>query len=110
MESFFTGRWSSFDPSDFEESFKKKVLDPEHALMLAILRSVIADFQEYVNARSAFEKKYFQQAEEWIRDKDTSWFFSFENICDALQLEPDYIRQGLLCWKEAKRRHTTRAA
>ena len=31
-------------------------------------------------------------------------FFSFEYICETLQLHPDYIRQGLLSWKDARRK------
>ena len=34
--------------------------------------------------------------------KDSESLFSFENICETLGLYPDYIRHGLLCWKEAK--------
>ena len=48
------------------------------------------------------EKRLFQEAEDWILEKNSDWFFSFENICETLQLHPDYIRQGLICWKEAK--------
>jgi hypothetical protein len=44
----------------------------------------------------------FKEAEEWIMEKNSDWFFSFENICETLELYPDYIRQGLLRWKEAK--------
>ena len=95
--------WVSFDPLDFERSPKKTVLDAEQALMLAVLRNTVQDFQEHVHAQSAIQKKLFHEAEEWILEKDSDWFFSFENICEALQLQPGYIRQGLLSWKEAKR-------
>jgi hypothetical protein len=44
----------------------------------------------------------FQDAEEWILEKDTDWPFSFETICEVLGLNPDYVRQGLVRWKEAK--------
>ena len=109
-KSLFNDGWVSFDPSDFEESFKKKVLAAEQALMLAVLRNAVEDFQEYVYASDAIQKKLFREAEEWILQKNTDWFFSFENICESLQLEPGYIRQGLLSWKEAKRRYINRAA
>jgi hypothetical protein len=109
-KSLFKDGTVSFDPSDFEGSVKKKILDPEQALMLAVLRSAVEDFQEYVHARGSIQKKLFRQAEEWILEKDTHWLFSFENICESLQLEPDYIRHGLLSLKEAKRRHINRAA
>lgn len=70
--------------------------------MLAVLDNAIECFQKYVFAKREREKRLFQEAEEWILERNSDWFFSFENICETLQLYPDYIRQGLLCWKEAK--------
>jgi hypothetical protein len=102
--------WAAFDPLDFDGLFKRKVLDAERALMLAVLRTAVQDFQQYVHPQSAIEKKLFHEAEEWILEKDADWSFSFENICEALQLQPGYIRQGLLSWQEAKGRHTNKAA
>ena len=29
-------------------------------------------------------------------------FSPFEYICETLRLDPDYIRQGLISWKEAR--------
>jgi uncharacterized protein involved in tolerance to divalent cations len=59
-------------------------------------------FQEYVVAQYPWERKLFQDAEDWILVKNIDSPFSFENICETLQLHPDYIRQGLLVWKQAK--------
>jgi hypothetical protein len=71
--------------------------------MLAVLESAVEDFQTYVLARHPGGKKLFQQAEEWFLEKDGSGaLFSFESICETLQLHPDYIRQGLLLWKETR--------
>jgi hypothetical protein len=67
-----------------------------------VLDNAIECFQKYVLAQREREKRLFQEAEEWILETNSDWFFSFENICETLQLYPDYIRQGLLCWKEAK--------
>src|SRR5215468_2168095 len=71
-------------------------------LMLAVLESAVEDFQKYVLARNPRGKKLFQQAEEWFLEKNSDELFSFENICETLQFHPDYIRQGLMVWKEAK--------
>ena len=70
--------------------------------MLAVLESAVEDFQKYVLARKPSGKKLFQQAEEWFLEKNSDELFSFENICETLQFHPDYIRQGLMVWKEAK--------
>jgi hypothetical protein len=103
-KSLLNNRRVSSDPSDFSRLFEKQVLDPEQALMLAVLRNVIDDFQTYVVAQSVTDKKLFEEAEGWILEEDKDWFFSFVNICEGLDLDPDYIRQGLLCWKATKRK------
>ena len=72
--------------------------------MLAVLDNAIECFQKYVLAQRERERRLFREAEEWILERNSDWFFSFENICETLELYPDYIRQGLLCWKEASSR------
>jgi hypothetical protein len=36
-----------------------------------------------------------QQTEYWLRSNDRAWAFSFLRICDALNLDPQYLRRGL---------------
>jgi hypothetical protein len=100
-----TDGWVSIDPGDeavLEGVYKRNIRESEERLMLAVLESAVEDFQEYVLARNLSGKRLFQQAEEWFLQKDSGTLFSFEIICETLQLHPDYIRQGLLLWKEAK--------
>jgi hypothetical protein len=97
----------SFGPADpvvSEQFFKSGIRGGEEKLMLAVLLAAVECFQKHVLAQSVWEKKLFQEAEDWILEKNTDWLFSFENICETLQLHPDYIRRGLLVWKEAKRK------
>ena len=100
---------SSFGPADpiaIEQFFTNGIHGAEQRLMLAVLRDAVECFQDYVLGHYIWEKKLFQDAEDWIFEKNTDWLFSFENICESLQLNPDYIRRGLLAWKEAKRKTT----
>jgi hypothetical protein len=100
-----TDGWVSLDPADLgliEGVYKKNLREGEERLMLAVLESAVEDFQKYVLARHAGGKKLFQQAEEWFLDNDSGALFSFESICETLQLHPAYIRHGLLLWKETK--------
>ena len=97
--------WIVLDPADIgliESVYKKSLREGEERLMLAVLESAVEDFQKYVLARNLRGKKLFQQAEAWFLEKNSDELFSFENICETLQLHPDYIRQGLMVWKEAK--------
>ena len=106
-DGLVTDGWISIDPSDagvIEKVFKKNIHEGEKELMMAVLQDAVECFQTYVLATKPREKRLFQEAEDWILEKNSDWFFSFENICEILQLHPNYIRQGLVCWKEAKRK------
>ena len=100
-----TDRWISFDPLDdeiVERLFKKDIREGEEKLALAVLESAIEDFQRYVFSKDQRGQKLFQEAEEWFLEKDDDQLFSFEYICATLQLNPEYIRRGLLSWKQSK--------
>ena len=99
--------WVALDPADtavIEKLFKKDIREGEEKLMLAVLASAIEHFQKYVLSKNERGRILFQEAEEWFLERDSDGLFSFEYICETLQLHPDYIWQGLLSWKEAKRK------
>jgi hypothetical protein len=73
-------------------------LDPSKRLMLAILRDAIVNFQENALAKNGRKKHLFREAKDWIFDEEANWVFSFENICEVLGLDADYVRGGLLRW------------
>ena len=45
--------------------------------------------------------RLFKDAEEWIFEDDHEWPFSFINICEAVDLDPKYLRKGLLHWRQS---------
>src|SRR4030095_11008387 len=81
---------------------KKNNLDGGEGLMLAVLENAIECFQKNIFADKRKRKRLYQEAEEQIIEKNSTWCVSFELICEPLDLRPDYIRLGLLSWKEAK--------
>ena len=90
-------------PAQYMETFRRKAhLEPEKRLMLSVLEDAVACYQKYLSARDAKGKALFRDAEEWIVAGDTEWPFSFENICEILGFDVEYVRQGLLRWKEQK--------
>jgi hypothetical protein len=101
-----TDGWVSIDRADeaiLEGVYKKNIREGAERLMLAVLESAVEDFQKYVLARHPSTKKLFQEAEEWFLEDDIgATLFSFESICETLQIHPEYIRKRLLVWKEAK--------
>ena len=104
-QSLVTDRWISFDPLDDEiisKLFKKDIREGEEKLMLAVLADAIEDFKKYAFSKDQRGQRLFQEAEEWFLEKDDDQLFSFEYICATLKLHPDYIRRGLLSWKQSK--------
>jgi hypothetical protein len=99
---------SLFEPdtllsAQYLENFRRKtLLEPEKRLMLAVLEDAINCFQVNVMARSGRRKKLFNESEDWIMGWDDDWIFSFVSVCELLGFNPEYVRRGLLRWKEKK--------
>jgi len=88
-------------PAEYSETVRRKVSsEAEKRLMLAVLEDAVQCFQDNVSARSGRGKRLFEEAEEWILETNSDWVFSFESICEVLGFNPQYVRQGLLRWKE----------
>ena len=71
-------------------------LEPEKALLLALLDDAIHTYRKFRTARSAVGKEYFREVEEWINARHDDWIFSFNNVCELLGLDPDYVRRGVV--------------
>lgn len=68
----------------------------ERALMLAVLEDGIRCYQEQLYSPRVRPRLLARQSERWIRSEDWSWPYSFNNICDALSIEPENLRRKLL--------------
>ncbi len=68
--------------------------------MLAVMEEAIATFQRSVIAGGRRSQKLADDVEQWMDARDFTWPFSFENICQALELESDSVREGLRRWKQ----------
>lgn len=87
-------------PSQFFDRIKaERSSQPEKRLMLAVMEDAIATFQKSVYGATRRQRRLLRETEEWVGSADTSWPFSFENICAALDIEADYLRTGLKRWK-----------
>jgi hypothetical protein len=84
----------------FENLRRKTHFEPEKRLMLALLEDAINCYQDNLTSRSGKKKRLFEDTEQWILRTDGDWVFSFDNVCEVLGLNPEYVRQGLLRWKE----------
>jgi hypothetical protein len=85
-------------------------LQPVKRLLLAVLEGAVSDFQKYATASSGRGRRLFADAEAWFRSSATDQPLDFESICQALALDPSFIRAGLSRWCIARRRepHSSR--
>ena len=81
----------SLSESDIVGLYGAEHLQPEKRLMFAILLDAVECFQEY-----AEQDRLFKDAEQWIFEDDHEWPYSFINICEAVDMNPKYLRKGLL--------------
>ena len=79
----------------FAEFAKRPGIDSERRLMLAVLEDAVHCYQRYALSRDPRGRFEFDEARKWVESSDREWPFSFENICDVLELEAAYIREGL---------------
>lgn len=84
----------------FDNFQRKTSTEPENRLLFALLEDAIQCFQDNVSAESGKSKKLFDDAEEWVLKEGADWIFSFRNVCELLGIDPEYLRTGLMRWKQ----------
>jgi hypothetical protein len=82
-------------------------LVPEKRLLLAVLEEAVATVQRYVLDEGRRARRLYREAEEWILCDDTSWPCTFRNVCDALGIDPMYLRRGVMRWSEHRRANSS---
>jgi len=70
--------------------------EPEKMLMFAILVDAISRFQTFSSANGMHRTRQFYEVKNWLLNNRQDWPFSYRNVCEALGLDPDYLRRGLL--------------
>jgi hypothetical protein len=80
--------------------------EPLRNLRLAVLEDGIACFQSYFLKPSPKNEKLSREAEEWVAcDSDDP--FSFSDICESLEIDPQWLRKELFRWKQKQLRKAT---
>jgi hypothetical protein len=88
-------------PSQYFAALRRKgAHEPERRLVVAVLQDAVDCFQKHLVARDRRARQLYLDAEEWIGSDDRSWPFSFENVCDLLQINAEYLRRGLMTWRD----------
>ena len=76
------------------------------ALISAILSDAVICFKMHIKEKNPRSRRLGREAEEWFFRNDPGWPFSFISICEALNLDPECIRQGLQQWRKTSTSHS----
>jgi hypothetical protein len=88
-------------PAQFYAAFRGgSAVRGEKRLMLAVLQDALEWYQKYAFTKDIHGQQLFAEAEEWISCEDRNWYFSFENICETLEINPEYLRHGVRQWRK----------
>jgi hypothetical protein len=82
-------------PSQFFELFGKNRFTSEQRLMLAVLADAINILQDWRGAFSARKRRVFIDAAQWVIARGSHVPFSFDNVCDALDISSEALRRRL---------------
>jgi hypothetical protein len=69
--------------------------------MYAVLEDAFLCFQKKFETEQRLIQRS-QEAEKWFFSDDSRWVFSFVSVCDALGLEPEFIRKKLKHWTSSR--------
>ena len=76
------------------------LVSPETVLMYAILEDAFLCLQK-TGELLPLVRRRAREAEQWFLSDDSRWVFSFLPICEALGLDPEYMRKKVKSWHPA---------
>ena len=91
-------------PVQFYDRLRRRAdYDGERRLMIAVLEDAVDVYRKQAAAKDHRGRQLFEDAESWIESPEHTWLFSFQNICDVLGLDAEYLREGLRTLKRRAR-------
>ena len=69
---------------------------PEKGLAVGVLKQAAYDLRRYRTATKAADRELYLDAHSWVTAYDSSWPYSFMNVCKLLDLCPEVVRADLL--------------
>jgi hypothetical protein len=68
----------------------------EKGLAIGVLKQAAYDLRHYRTATKAADQELYLDAHSWVTAYDSSWPYSFMNVCKLLDLCPEMVRTDLL--------------
>lgn len=69
---------------------------PEKGLAIGVLKQAAYDLRRYRRATKPANRELYLDAHSWVTAYDSSWPYSFMNVCKLLDLCPEIVRADLL--------------
>ena len=79
--------------------------DGERRLMAAVLEDAVRIYLKHAGGPGQGDE-LFRETEAWIEERGADRLYAFENVCEVLDLDADYLRRGL----SARKRQPPRSA
>ncbi len=83
-------------PAQFQAIWGGQATSNERALAVAVLEIALSDLRRYRHAKQRAGQRLYMEAYQWVASDDREWPYSFVNLCDALKLSPDGLRERML--------------
>ena len=71
----------------------------EQNLVFAVLQDAISCYQKHAFAPDRHGQRLYRETLEWLMSEERQPF-TFEYICEVLNLNPEYLRKGLERWRD----------
>jgi len=78
----------------YAQSYGRPKDPPEKRLLVAVLTDAVTRFAKGVRAGRG-EDQRMRELATWFSSHDAKWPFSFENVCEQLEVDPESIRTFL---------------
>jgi hypothetical protein len=91
-------------PAQFFAPFRQEAgIERERLLMLAVLADGVKCYRKYAFARDLRGRQIFAETLEWVLSREGGQLFSFESICNVLDINTECVRRALCRWYEQVR-------
>jgi hypothetical protein len=78
-------------------------VEPIMRLMAGILIDAVRCFQRNFEARHSSRRQEFREAQSWIFDDQGNQPFSFQCVCNSLEIDPRGVRDWIVRWQKDRR-------
>src|SRR5271170_2140270 len=101
----FSFSTNAFMPAQFYPARRHAAsVEPIMRLMAGILIDAVRCFQLHLDARESKRRQEFREAKSWIVDDLGNGPFSFLDVCDWLEIDPNRLRDWIVRGQEDRHR------